>query len=327
MAAQIVLDIVEGASSSHDLMQGWTITRVCIVTGVNPIGALSDPQLKAAAESVVISVIGDRGSACTTITAPTFLQRFDEEIIGSDCVKVRVTYKGYPIPVYEFDSSLNMVESNLDASGNPVTVQYTYPTKYPLDKKLQGITVTQGGVFRRPTAEALFIVRFIIAPGIQIPASPSGTLAMQQMTWLKLTYEGRVNNATYTVGLLSGAPRCWLIEKVSGVSRDGMLTYEASMTLHYKPVPPTPSATPAMDPLPDDGSGGALPGGWGGQTPGGWDSPTTFIDPNTGMPPRDVLVGIGSKLVRSYPSGDFPQLPGTTGGAAVPNSPLNFWGN
>jgi hypothetical protein len=206
-------------------------------------------------------------------------------------------------------------------------LQYTIPTGYPFDLGTLtiGSIVPQGGIIRRPTAEALFIVRFIIAPGIEIPQPSTGTLAMQQMTWLKQKYEGLVNKVTYTVGLLSGPPRCWLIEKVSGISRDGMLTYEAAMTLHYKPVPPTPAA------------------GWGGMTPGGWDQSATYIDPNTGMPPVDLTIGPvvspvpawgapsqtepGATLVQVYPSGDFPALPGTTGGVVVSTSPFNFWGN
>ena len=72
-----------------------------------------------------------------------------------------------------------------------------------------------------------------------------------------------------------------LIEKVSGRTSDGGISYEATMVFHVKPTPP-------------------------GGTSGGWDTQATFINSGDGMPPPDLVAGTGFKQAQTIPDVTFP---------------------
>ena len=285
MAVQV--DIIEGSSASHHITQGWAITRVAVITGLNPAATDDTAKLYNDALAALIAVVGDRGSQCPNISVPTYLEEFIPELLSAESVKIRMVYKGYPLPTYEFDGSLSQVESNLDANGQVITTQYTYPDNYALDPRKAGLTVTQGGMVSRPVPEPCFTIRFIVTDGtippltIGTPPNPgsmilvySGTrTATEIMTYLGM-YEGTVNNAYYQIGLINGAPHQWMITKVRGTSRDAGNTYEAAITFQFR------AAT--------------------------WDQQTTFINPDDGKPPPDLVANVGYKLTRVPPETSFP---------------------
>ena len=336
--ATVVVDIIEGAAASHDVLKGWEITRTAIVTGLDPVtlsatrtsasatvtmastvgvaigqivsgtgiaagtsvvsfvpntsallsiaatasgttdlvfGPTDTASLIQGALNAVIAVVGDRGAACPNIAVQTFLQTFIPEIIAANVVKVSIKYKGYPLPVYEFDGSMNQVQTNLDSTGKKFTVQYTYPAtqNFQFDPRLAGTTVTQGGLLNLPVPEPIFIIKWLVV----------GTNPSLQIDIFKATYEGKINNGavTFFVGGTSYPKHSVLIEKVSARTPDGGITYEAQCMFHVKPTPP-------------------------GGTSGGWDPQATFINSGDGMPPPDLVSGTGYKQVQVLPEVTFP---------------------
>jgi hypothetical protein len=227
--------------------------------------------------NAVIAVVGDRQSACPNVPVPTFLQAFVPTILSANVVMVAIKYKGYPLPVYDFDSNMNQIPTNKDINGTEFTVEYTYPATqdFQFDPKLLGKTQTQGGLLSLPVPEPIFAVKWIVVSG--------ATSANLQMDALKATYEGKINNNAVSifVGGTSYAKHSVLIEKVSGRTSDGGITYEATMVFHVKPTPP-------------------------GGTSGGWDPQATFINAGDGMPPPDLVDGTGSKQVQILPDVTFP---------------------
>ena len=167
----------------------------------------------------------------------------------------------------EFDGSLNQVQTNYDVSGNPIYLQYTYPATqvFQFDERLLGKLQTQGGLVNMPVPEPIFIYKWIYTSG------------MNAFALFKLTYEGKINNADYTIAGQSIAKHCLLIEKISSTTPDGGVTYIATMVFHQKN--PGLNATSGM---------------------GGWDPQATFINAGDGQPPRDLI----------KPGGSFP--PGQT---------------
>ena len=234
-------------------------------------GSLDTAGLGQAAEGAVIAVTGNRGAICPNVGVPTFLKTFQTDLIGPDAAKVKIVYAGYPLPTIEFDGTLNQVESNKDSSGALITVQYTYPSGYLLDARKAGQTFTQGGMISRSICITTVVVRWVITDG-KIGGTPA--TATEILAWFKTTFEGFLNNASYTLAAITGAARTWKVDKVAGVSRDGGQTYEAAMTFQYKPNT--------------------------------WDQLVVFINPDDGKPPPDLVSGTGYKMVQGETTTTFP---------------------
>ena len=269
------LDDVEGAAASHHITQGWSITRMALVTGLNSDASSTTGKLVQDACNALIAIVGDRGSLCPDITVPTYLEEFAPEIIASDTCKVRIVYKGYPLPTFKFGGALSQVETNLDNTGAAIVVGYTYPSDYPLRTDMAGKTVKQGGLVSRPVPEPSFTIKFLVTSGWGIVSSGVYSSATDYMTWLKMTYEGMVNATAYTLGTLTGLPRTWMCTEVTGVSKDGGNSYEGSFTIQYR-----------------------------ART---WDPTVTFIDPNDGKPPADLSA---SAIYNGLPGYYNPQIAG-----------------
>lgn len=273
----VTVDLVKGGAGSRHIIQGWGITRTAVVSGlsITESGGVTTAMLLNTALAALIAVVGDRGTPCPDIAEPTYLEQFVIESVSTDTVTFKIIYKGYPTPTFEFAGSLAQVESNLDAQGNLITTQYTYPTDYSTrtggDPRRNGKTVIQGGMITRPTPEPIFVMKFTVTAGNinGIPAT-----ATQLVTWLKQTLEGFTNTNFYQIGNLLGAPAQWLIDSVSGVSRDGGFSYEASITFHFR------AAT--------------------------WNPLVVFINPDDGKPPPDLIQGVGYKQVSGPPTVFFP---------------------
>ena len=242
-------------------------------------GPVDTASLIQTAINAVIAVVGDRTSQCPNVPVPTFLQAFVPTILSADVVMVAIKYKGYPLPVFEFDSNMNQVPTNKDINGNNITVQYTYPATqdFQFDPRLIGTTQTQGGLLSLPVPEPIYAIKWLVM------STPTHTTATLYMDWLKATYEGKINNApwAFITGGISYPKHSALIEKVSGRTSDGGLTYEATMVFHVKPTPP-------------------------GGTSGGWDPQATYINAGDGMPPPDVVAATGYNQFQILPEVTFP---------------------
>lgn len=262
--AVVELDILEGTAASHKLNEGWTITRVATVTELNPNGSMDTAQLLQAAEAAVVALTGPRGSPCPNLSVLTYLDQFLPEMISHQAVKMRIVYKGYPLPQFEFEASLNQVEANLDVNQVPIVVSYTYPDDYALDPRKSGLKVFQGGLVQVPTPEASFTIHFIIVPTFRLNVTIRGTHYVSNGTWTSTDifsaialYEGTTNRLAYSFGKITGDSHQWLVTRVRGISRDGGLTYEASITYQYREQR--------------------------------WDPLVVYINPDDGKPPSDLI--------------------------------------
>ncbi len=292
MVVSVTIDVEEGAAASHATVQGWSLTMVAVVEGLNPSHTASTPTLFRAALDAVIEIVGDRGSPCPDIDVPTYLEEFVPELLSADAVKVKITYKGYPLPTYEFDGCLTQVESNLDIHGNPILTQYTYPVDYPWDPRKAGFTVTQGGLVSKDVNETTLTVKFLIVPGVvsfygvmDLPPGvflrPGAVLsATDLMSLITYHYSGSINNAPYQLGVLLGDVHQWKVTRVSGVSNDGGQTYNASMTFQFR------LAT--------------------------WDPLVVFVNPDDGKPPADLVAGTGYYQPQTQRAVTFPFFPTIT---------------
>ena len=255
----IQIDITDGAVGSHHITQGWTITRVAIVWDI-PTCPDTATLLKTA-ENTVIFYTGDRGTPCPNIDVPTFLDHFEHKIISANVVEVRIIYKGHPKPVYEFDTCLNQVESNLDIDSKAVELSYTYPSDYTLDPFKAGKTLPGTGKYSRQVSETSATVHVLVT-------AHDGQTATQNMSDL-MDYNNTMNDATYHIGNLVGDAHFWKCTRVRGVSHDGGLSYEASMTFQLR------------------------------ESPDGWDEEFLFINPDDGLPPPDVMDQSDAHSLRS----------------------------
>ena len=99
--------------------------------------------------------------------------------------------------------------------------------------------------------------------------------ALKILTSIGATYMGKVNSTTWT--LTNGSPRTWQFEGLHATSRDAGVTFEAAVTLHYRPET--------------------------------FDRLVAFNDPATGLPPTDLVSGTGYKYVRIQDEVDFNTIP------------------
>lgn len=273
--SEVHVDLVAGASASKHVINNWGITRLAIVTGIeSPSGDQDTGQIFQQAIDAVIAVVGDIGDPCPGIDDPTYLEQFIPETVTERDVRIRIIYRGYPPPQFEFGSSLSQIESNLDVDGNPITVQYTYPSSYlPDPNHRAGKTVTQGGMMSKPLPEPTFTVRWLVVAGNLGVVYHTADYLMSYY----MSFEGKLNDSSFTIGYIVGAAHTWLIAAVKGTSRDGGVSYEASMTFQYR-----------------------------ART---WDDQVTFINPDDGKPPPDLVAGTGYKDVQMLIDDDFPTFP------------------
>lgn len=259
MAIQVRLDLLQGASASHHVTSGWAITRLAIVTDIPESPTQTTGSLYEIALAAIIAVVGDRGDPCPDIPVPTYLEQFVPEVISPQEVRVRIIYKGYPLATYEFNTSLDEVESNLDADGHVIYTKYTYPANYSPDPNgRHGVEHTQGGLITR----GIPIIGFTVKTIITGTGDQDATYAVS----LLAEFVGRVNNQVYGIGAIIGAARTWKVSAVSATSRDGGVSYEFSMSFQYRADT--------------------------------WDRLITFINPDDGHPPNDLIAGVGSKTVK-----------------------------
>ena len=277
--AIVTLDCKEGYSASHDLLTGWDYTRIAMVEDLAYGGSTDDliTQAEAALSATydpspgsITGVVGQRGSKYNMGSGgvTVYLKAFVPDVVGPNSVEFRIVYRGYPILVYEFDGSLNQIEANIDVNQNPIAVSYTYNSSYGTtsnggDSNKANHRYVQSVLVQRDEPEPVFTVRFLVVTGNLSTHVRGQDLnlfnanATDCMTAIG-SFSGTCNDDTYTIGIITGTKHQWKIVRVTGVSRDQGLTYEASMSFQFRPS--------------------------------GWDKTVTFINPDTGQPPPDLVV-------------------------------------
>lgn len=302
MAIEVDLEKINGGSAVQHIQQGTSVTRIATVSGLATTGVTTGSLCQAAINAVV-TIVGDRGSACPDIPSPNFLESFSPHVIGPGVVEVRISYKGLPMLQIEFGTTLSQVETNLDIDSHVLFVQYQYPSDYiNSHPDLQGRAqpITQYGTIQRSIQETTWTMRYTVTadrggdipPGFSegdggyIPiANPSGGAGsgggLTTATGLVMAF------AQYYVGMINagvwdsapGAARTWLCESLRASSRDGGRSYEVSVTFHYR------SDT--------------------------WDFLLLFQDPFEGKTPTALIEGMGRKKVKNYKVGTLPVMPPT----------------
>ena len=302
----VTLDLQEGSQFTHRLNEGWDFERPFTVHGITSTGAATLMDIVNAAESALVAVVGNRGSAGpmmssgffgtdgSSVTVPTILLDFKYEALSPDFVHGTIRYRGYPLPKLKFGGALGSIESNTDLFGNPITVSYTFPTTYGMtatpgsnvptgDPSWAGFTDTVSKLIPKPINEPTVTIQFTIAP----PCTLDGTTvnAAAVMSYFK-AQQGDVNINLYdptgvsglypSLGYLLAAPGCWLVEAADGDTFDGMITYQAELTFHLRPT--------------------------------GWQPTVTYTLRDTGDPPPNLVVGTGQKLVTMYTPVVFPMF-------------------
>jgi len=266
----VAIDIIDGGTSSQHVVQGRKVTRIAKVYGlVAPLGGTQQDLLNAAVQQVQ-AITGPLGSQCPgEPNGSTYLEEFIPELLSTDVVQVRIVYKGYPQIQIEFNGSLSTVQANLDANGDPITVEYTYPSDYVLNERLRGQTIEQGVMVSRVIPEFTMSFKFTT-----VGSGPAGTGADYVLNFC-LSYLGCVNFGVW--GSAPGAARTWLCENVRAISRDGGTTYEWTVVFHYRDS--------------------------------NWDTLVAFINPDDGKPPSDLLYAVGYKYIQTYETANFPPMP------------------
>ena len=294
----VVLDHIDGARATHQLIEGYSITRMATVTGLQPASLTEDWDTGAilqAAEAELIAEVGPRGTPLASISVPTFLESFNPTMISDEEVRFAILYKGYPLPTFEFSAALSNINSPNDVHGTAAFVQYAYPSNYVAPSgsvAYAGKTITDGGLISIPMPELTFSVKFIIGafgpgggstPGLtlgsmgdtgyMVIAPASGQTATEVASWFTY-FEGTICNGSYTLGVRTGNAKQWLINSVRGTTRDGGFTYEMTLTFQFRTQ--------------------------------GWDQFVVYINPDTGRPPSDLVPGTGSKTLQMFLETTFP---------------------
>ena len=275
----VTVDLV-GAVSSHSLMGGWDVTRGAVVENLNVNGGLGTADIVQLAEAALISTLinmgegsGDRGSQWRAFGVPVILKSFDHEVISANAVRSKIHYKGLPVVVLEVDSCLGQIQTNLDMDGHPITVAYQYPADYPGDHKwVTGAPIVQGGLVSLDVPERIISLRATLVDQV---SGGVMTTALSQLNTLSALI-GKLNDASFTILEFTGLARTWRVDKARGTSDDGGRTYKFDIVFHYR------EAT--------------------------WDDPVTFINPDTGKPPPDLVDGVGYKKPAVRKQATFPSL-------------------
>ena len=264
----ITLDTLEGAAFDRSINPQFMVTRGAMIENLNPNDDMDTGLIFRTALNDLTDITGDIGVSYPGFALPTYIEKFTPELCDQHTVKMKILYRSYPVPEFDFDTSLGQIDTNVEDDGTPIQVSYTYPDDYKLDSRKAGLTINQGGVVSMPISETLITVSFTITSGYLptltvggVPVFAPGVLSASTILTNLELLAGRVNDATYFVGNIGGAARTWMVERVKGKSRDGGRTFQTSISLRFKPQ--------------------------------GIETQVTYINSDSGHPPADLVAGTG----------------------------------
>lgn len=205
-------------SGWHFTQEGGTIIENAVASDVQGQGQwlIWNAYLMLVANGIDIGTVHN-------VVVTAFVTDIEPTAVSHNTVTFRITYKEYRFPtsVIEVGSSVAQVETDKDAFGERVTVQYTYPDDYEWNAYLKGVTKTQTGLLSK------------------IQPEPSITITRREMitgfdlTSKKLIFEGTTNEAGWE--LEPDALRDqWLCTSIVGRSQDNGRTYDVTYTFQYR---------------------------------------------------------------------------------------------
>ncbi len=266
--ATVNWNLIEGETATLN-REGWTATRGIIVSD---IGSSYEGQEKIYRGFQSLGVeIGERHP-----TYPySYLQSVSGTALSSDIVKYDLTYepmKNVP-PEITVSGKLASVQTNLDVSGDPITVSYTFPSDYKHDPNRANQTDTVTKQLNKSI------------PSATITVKRREIITGSQLAERALYYEGTVNNSGWNIRPYDDA-NTWMCSTIDGQLAGYIL--DGSLYYVYDTVYV-----------------------WEYQSEG-WNQKIIYVDPNTGDPvPPDAEGNYPpetNKEVILYPQIDFSPL-------------------
>lgn len=267
---RVTFDLVDGLTWSFDIINGFQGSRCGIVNGL------------------ATGVDGSFDDA-TNLTSGILMQRAYNAIVAlappaSGCPGVTLPNYLKNIQMTECNST-DSQRFKLEYRGFPATqIEFNTSLAYVedyVDNQGNPITVVYtypsdyignpafpGKLFTQGKA----VSRPTSEPTFMVKFTTSGLPGITQLALLV----GMVNNGPYPVGVIGGAARTWLCTGFRALSEDGGITYNASLSMQYRATT--------------------------------WDNKIMFINPDTGSPPPDLIVGTGSKTPMMAIGTSFPTL-------------------
>lgn len=276
----IKADIVDG-NDGRKGRQGWELSRIATVSGISPLLNGYDKVAVAVGEIEMTDVIGsphpstflykDLGAGLVPVV---FLESFEPMSLATDVVKIRIIYREFPfnISIYQVGATASQVTTNqgflTDDSDPPIP-----------EGSLTDITV--GHLFPGDYKDNPVYAGQRFDTGAEatkyIPER-SITVTKQEVTTgdavsaLAKDYVGKTNSLVWDFQASDGV-REWLCTGITGISNDNGVTYVITYTFQYRADR--------------------------------WDQTVVYIDPNTGRPPTDLVLGRGKKLYAMQEQIDF----------------------
>lgn len=253
---------------------GWVINQTAYLDGLTSDGTAAG--LISAAYTVLLSNGYYIGKFLNFADGswPIVLDQMDFSTLTIDAQQVGLIWRSrrYSAMRVNFSTAGTMEQTNVDANGNVLTVEYTYPEGYPESQRI-GTTEETGAIISKFVPEVtLDIARTEWGPtyGWTAGYDISHIIAIK-----KYNYEGKTNaNSWYPIPGGSSIPvdmqypASWLCTGINAVTNDSGVTYDVSYSFSYrKRRLITIGATQT--------------------TVNGWDTIYSFIDPSTGRPIPD----------------------------------------
>ena len=233
--------------SYNTAINGYTFTTFLLLKGVAGItdaelifNALNDPA---------VPVKGSNLSGIDPFLETCWLRDIGAEVIDQDNVRITLDWQQSPWGVLQIDAGaqLSQIETNLDISGEPITLEYTYPSDYggttpsAEEEALRDQTKEQGGsiVFQNPEHVRVYTVRQTLDPtdqAILFSGKTNDDLWQGGFagTWLCTSITGTNDNS----GIVAGVATSWINRYEFQFRQDGwdpQVVYSDDLT--GKPVP------------------------------------------------------------------------------------------
>lgn len=213
----VLNDIIDNPTARFTL-DGWTVERTAIVTGVTGTG---HTRLLNAMNTTGIPVLGTQHPS----GADCYLREAVPTADDSDTVRVRLIYADpanmsyrQQLDTIEVGGTLSQVPTIYDRLGVAMYTTYTYPADYEYNDDMKSVEVSQGG-----TAAKLVPEHTIIKTRLEY-ANPSP---------LAIDFVGTVNMAGWNLAP-SALEGTWMCMGIKGRSNDGEVSYIVTYSFQYR---------------------------------------------------------------------------------------------
>ncbi len=262
MADEIAYEIVDG-SGGRKTRTGWELDRIATVYNIDITVPASAVILYAVdvleADGVII------GSAHPS-RSTLYLSDFELMGISTEAVKVRLVYKEFPFgdEVIRVGAVTSQVVSNMGFLKNQTTKEFATSLTdmsvvftFPTNYEGVNSALYAGKTMTTGVEATLFI------PERTIVVTKQEVVTGGYVSELAREYVGMVNADDWDLAP-GDAIGTWLCTGIEGISNDNGLSYTITYSFQYRADQ--------------------------------WTQTVIYIDPNTGRPPDDVKLGVGTTI-------------------------------